>query len=157
MLCPTRAHILTRPFAYNHRAHRTRVHQSLVDRLIFMSEDDVRTERTQQGRGGAGGGDGGSDSGSGGEGPAGKDMPSSVVASGGGGAAASGAGSKPKQLFVLIGDAGGSGRVWWWFSLRLVSSAGRMGRWLDELLIIFVSVVGGEFLRGSNRVMTSRG
>lgn len=99
------------------RAHRTRVHQSLVDRLIFMSEDDVRTERTQQGRGGAGGGDRSSDSGSGDDSRAGQDLPSSAPTppASGGGAASSGVGARGerkrgerKQLLVLIGDAGGT-------------------------------------------------
>ena len=97
------------------------MHQSLVDRLIFMSEDDIRTERAQQGRGITGGGGGGgggdddddgSDSSSGDDARVGNDRPSSVPtppASGGGGAAPSGVGSReePKQLLVLIGDAGG--------------------------------------------------
>lgn len=88
------------------------MHQSLVDRLTFMSEDDVRTDRTQQGRGVTGGGS--SDSGSGSEdnSRAGKERPSSVAVApaSGGGAAASGVGPRgePRQLLVLIGDAGGN-------------------------------------------------
>lgn len=76
-----------------------------------MSEDDLRTERTQQGRGGTGGGNSGSDSGSGDDGRAGKDRPSSVATppASRGGAASSGLGPRgePKQLLVLIGEAGG--------------------------------------------------
>eukprot|EP00752_Nemacystus_decipiens_P015407 g13740.t1 len=98
------------PHLYTQGAHRTRVHQSLVDRLIFMSEDDVRTERNQQGRGVTGGADSGSDSGSGDDGRTGKDVPSSAPTppGSGGGAASMGVGSRGerKQLLVLIGDAG---------------------------------------------------
>ncbi|CAM9581708.1 unnamed protein product [Ectocarpus sp. 6 AP-2014] len=113
------------PHLYTLGPNRTRVHESLVERLVLMSEEDVKAEQSQQGRAGGGGGGGGGvassgiSGGSGGDGGGGggMDRPSSVASggsSGGGGGvrggASSGPGTKPGEepnlLLVLIGDAG---------------------------------------------------
>ncbi|CAM9694986.1 unnamed protein product, partial [Scytosiphon promiscuus] len=76
------------PHLYTLGPYRTRLHQSLAERLILMPEDDVRTEQSQQERVGSGGGSGGDGA--------------------GGSAVSSGAGppGHPNLLLVLIGDAG---------------------------------------------------
>ena len=107
--------------AFTNRPHRSRVHQSLVDRIFFMAEDEVTAELSQQGRGLAGrgrensdscsendDGDGGGDGG----GVGGKDASSSVATPppSRGGATSSGVGPRREsnQLLVLLGDAGGT-------------------------------------------------
>ncbi|CAM9592712.1 unnamed protein product [Ectocarpus fasciculatus] len=109
------------PHLYTLGPNRTRVHESLVERLVLMSEEDVKAEQSQQARAGGGGGgvasSGITGGGDGGGGGGGMDRPSSVASggsSGGGGGvrggASSGAGTKPGEepnlLLVLIGDAG---------------------------------------------------
>ncbi|CAM9284817.1 unnamed protein product, partial [Ectocarpus sp. 13 AM-2016] len=114
------------PHLYTLGPNRTRVHESLVERLVLMSEEDVKAEQSQQGRAGGGGGGGvassgisggGGGGGGDGSGGGGMDRPSSVASggsSGGGGGvrggASSGPGAKPGEepnlLLVLIGDAG---------------------------------------------------
>lgn len=79
----------------------------MVERLIFMSEDDVEAGRNQQGGGGGGLA----------ETPVGGTPPADGLGLGGsgriGGRRPSGFGLKgePSQLLVLLGDAGGGRRV----------------------------------------------
>ncbi|CAM9496258.1 unnamed protein product [Hapterophycus canaliculatus] len=114
------------PHLYTLGPHRTRVHQSLAERLILMPEDDVRAEQIQQGRGGSASGSGNDGAGvAGGVGGSGGVIdrvatPSTAASGGGssggggnggrggGGGTTSGGGPRkqPNLLLVLIGDAG---------------------------------------------------
>ncbi|CAN0201920.1 unnamed protein product, partial [Pylaiella littoralis] len=111
------------PHLYTLGSHRTRVHQSLADRLVFMSAEDVLAQSRQHeprgsGDGGSGGGgmgqpssvttvaSNGSGRGSGGGSGGGGGRGGGGEGEGGGRASLGGTRGELSQLLVLIGEAG---------------------------------------------------